>query len=286
MSIETTRSALPLAPPTAAARRWGKGSSILGIVAVRVLGFGLLLAVWAAAATQFLAVQLPRPQLVWEALRDNFSTAEGLALQGLSGGYFSNVLYSISNAFVAFLVGAIAGFVIGCYAGRRQWVRNCSAPLLLLFGTVPDLVAAPFLLVWLGPGRAPQFIIVAFYCFVVVGVASQTAALGLPPRYEEFAATLGASARDRMAIVFRAVLPAVIGATRVALATAWSLQAVGELLGSESGVGRVVTLSQQLGDTAGSMAVICLLGAIAVAIDAVVTFALRLTCRWQAVVSQ
>jgi ABC-type nitrate/sulfonate/bicarbonate transport system permease component len=84
-----------------------------------------------------------------------------------------------------------------------------------------------------------------------------------------------------LTIVVPAGVPAIIGSARVALATAWSLQCAGELLGSQKGVGRVVVLSQQLGFTAGTIAVICVLAVVALVADALMTTLLRASCRWQ-----
>jgi ABC-type nitrate/sulfonate/bicarbonate transport system permease component len=246
-----------------------------------------LIAIWALAATRFSAVQLPRPQLAWQALRDNFITASGLQLQGLSGGYLSNVAYTIENALLGFMIGSVCGMIVGLLSARLQVVRDLSAPLLILFAAVPDLVAAPFFLVWFGPGRTAQALIVIFYCFVVVGISAQNAALRLPPYLEERAATLGASrTRTFVSVVIPGALPSTIGAIRIALATSWSLQTAGELLGSESGVGRVVVLSQQLSFTAGTMAVITLLGAFALVADGLVYGSLRWMTRWQETVSR
>jgi ABC-type nitrate/sulfonate/bicarbonate transport system permease component len=280
--VDALRSPLPAGRPALPSAVLRLSGALVRGAAIRLAGFGLLVGIWAAASTRFLAVQLPRPQLVWEAVHDNLMSAPGLALQGLEGGYLSNVGYSAVNALLAFLAGGLLGFVVGTASARLQWVRDLSAPLLLLFGTVPDLVAAPFLLIWLGPGQAAQFVIVSFYCFVVIGVAAQNAALRLAPDYEEYAATLGASARRRFfTIVVPAGVPAIIGSARVALATAWSLQCAGELFGSQNGVGRVVVLSQQLGFTAGTIAVICVLAVVALLVDALMTTLLRASCRWQ-----
>jgi ABC-type nitrate/sulfonate/bicarbonate transport system permease component len=258
-----------------------------GIVLLRVAGFALLIGIWALVATQFRPVQLPRPELAWDALRENFSEASGLQLQGLEGGYFSNVMYTAGNALLGFGIGSVAGMVVGLLSARIQALRDLSAPFLILFATVPDLVAAPFFLVWFGPGRTAQALIVIFYSFVVVGIASQNAALRLPPYSEEYAATMGGSrARIFLSVVVPAALPSTIGAVRIALATSWSLQTAGELLGSQSGVGRVVVLSQQLSFTAGTMAVITLLAAVALAADAVVYGTLRWLTRWQETVSR
>jgi ABC-type nitrate/sulfonate/bicarbonate transport system permease component len=258
-----------------------------GIVALRLGGFAFLVAIWAVAATQFTAVQLPRPELAWDALKDNFTTAEGLQLQGLEGGYLSNTLYTVRNALLGFAIGSSLGLIVGMLSARVQLVRDASAPMLILFAAVPDLVAAPFFLVWFGPGRTAQALIVIFYCFVLVGIASQNAALRLAPAYEEYAATLGASRRRRFGtVVAPGSLPASVGALRIALASSWSLQTAGELLGSQQGVGRVVVLSQQLGFTAGTMAIIAFMGAIALVADGLLTAGLRWITRWQETVSR
>ncbi len=251
-------------------------------LALSAAGFGVLILAWSLAATQFLPVQLPRPTLVVEAIHDNFSRAAGLELQGLQGGYASNLKYTAINTLRAFAIASPIGFAVGMMSARLQLVRDISAPLLLLFATVPELVAAPFLLIWFGPGELAQGILVGFYCFVIVAVAAQNAALRLAPEYEGFAATLGASPRRRfLTVVLPGSLPAVIGGLRIALAVSWSLQCAAELLGSDVGVGRVITLSQQLGYTAGIMAVILLVGIVAVICDRLLAGGLRWAVRWQ-----
>ncbi|MGH2974183.1 MAG: ABC transporter permease, partial [Solirubrobacterales bacterium] len=211
--------------------------SIAVMIVLRLGGFVLLVAVWALAATQFPAVQLPRPELVWQALTENLVHASGLQLQGLSGGYLSNAAYTIKNALLGCAIGSFSGFAIGLLSARLQVARDLSAPLLILFAAVPDLVAAPFFLVWFGPGQTAQALIVIFYSFVIVGIASQNAALRLSPDLEESAATLGASrVRMFLTVVVPGSLPATIGAVRIAVATSWSLQTAGELLGSQEGV--------------------------------------------------
>lgn len=257
------------------------------VLALRLLGFGVLLGAWALAAMQLQDVQLPSPVLALEALRQNLIDAPGLRLQGLESGYLSNTLYTVVNALAAFTIGGVSGLAAGMLSARVQLVRDASAPLLILFATVPELVAAPFFLIWFGPGRLAQGAIVAFYCFVIIGISAQNAALRLAPHYEELAATLGVSQRRRFfTVVVPGALPGTIGAARVALATSWSLQTAGELLGSQYGVGRVVILSQQLGFTAGTMAIITLLGAIALLFDAVLVTTLRWLTRWQVTVSR
>jgi ABC-type nitrate/sulfonate/bicarbonate transport system permease component len=252
-----------------------------------VAGVVFLIAVWALAATQFTAVQLPRPALVLQAISDNAFSSPALAFSGLEGGYLANVAYTMVTALVAAAIGGGAGFVVGIAAARSQMVRDLSAPLLVIFGTVPPLVAAPFMLVWFGPGQLAQSAIVAFFCFVIMALTAQNAALALPPVYEELAATLNATPRERLRrIVVPGVIPAVIVAVRICIAAAWSLQCAGELLGSDRGVGRVILLSQQVSYTQGAIAVILLLGVAGLVVESAVVGALRYATRWQEVKSR
>jgi ABC-type nitrate/sulfonate/bicarbonate transport system permease component len=252
------------------------------MVGIRLAGIVVVIAVWMVASTQFSAVQLPRPSLVLSQLTQNFWSDGSLAFEGVQGGYLSNVGYTVITALVAVLAGGILGFTVGLWSARSQLVHNLSAPLLMLFAAVPPLVAGPFVLIWCGPGQLAQSLIVAFFAFVVIAISAQNAASSLRPGYEEMAATLGASARQRLLkVVVPGSIPAVIVAVRVCLATGWSLQTAGELLGSNHGVGRIIGLSQQLGDTAGSVAVIILLAVAGVCVETVIVGCLRYMTRWQ-----
>jgi ABC-type nitrate/sulfonate/bicarbonate transport system permease component len=253
------------------------------MAALRLGGFAFLLLAWALAATQFEPVRLPGPEAVYRSLVDNFFVASRLQFQGIQGGLLANVLYTVRNAFESFVIGAGLGFLVGILSARVQWLRDTSAVVLVLFAAVPDLVVFPFLIIWLGPGGSAQRILVLFFAFVSVGLSSQNAAMTLDPCFEESAATLGASSPTRVrTVLLPACLPATIGVVRVALASAWGLQTIGELLGSNAGVGRVIVYSQQLGDTSTTIAAILLLAGFAIVIDLIVISGLRWLTRWQA----
>jgi ABC-type nitrate/sulfonate/bicarbonate transport system permease component len=100
------------------------------------------------------------------------------------------------------------------------------------------------------------------------------------------AATLGATPRQRLwHIVVPAAVPSLIAAVRVCLVTGWSLQVASELLGGARGVGKVVSLSEQLGNTAGALAIIILLAAAGLLIETVAATILRHATRWQVTAS-
>ena len=64
----------------------------------------------------------------------------------------------------------------------------------------------------------------------------------LDPIYEAAARTLGAKPRDILIDVYlNGTLPEVFGGIRIALAGAWGLEAISELLGAPDGMGKVIS---------------------------------------------
>lgn len=254
----------------------------LAALALWALGVAVLIGIWLLASANMQAVEMPSPGAVWTALHENLGSASYLRILAVPGGYLSNVEYTIWHALVAFLIGGALGAAIGLASARLQLVRDVAGPILIVFGAVPPLVAAPFMLTWFGVGTFSQEALVVIVSFVILGLAAQNAALSLDPRYEEVAATLGAGPFRRfLTIVMPGSLPALVGAARIGLATAWSIQVVAELYGSTAGVGRVISASENLSYTAGTFAIVLLLAVMGGTIDQLLGIGLRWLARWQ-----
>lgn len=246
-----------------------------------VLGFWGL---WELAA---LAVAndavLPGPRVVLWNFEHSAGGDRGLAFLGIQHtSYAVNLAWTVGIATAAWLIGSVLGVVAGLQAARRQWLRDVTEPVLFVFGAVPVLVVAPLLLVWFGAGPLSKLLLVTFYCFVVVAVVAQSAALNLPPVTEEYAAALGLDEAARLrSVVLPAAFPAIVAVLRLALATGISLEASAELLGSQVGIGRLIAARAQQGNVAAVASLSITLGLIAVMMDACLRVAVRPALRWQ-----
>jgi len=250
----------------------------------RMLGLLALLALWqlAAMAVDYRAV-LPSPLEVVVDFTDSFFHDPGLAYLGVSSpGYAINILWTVGLAALGWAVGSLVGATVGLLSARLQWVRNASEPLLFVFGAIPALVLAPFCLVWFGQGPFGKFVLVAFYCFVSVGLVAQSAAASLPPAIEEYGATQGLDARARFThIVVPAALPAVLSGLRVALSTGIAVQATVELLGSQFGAGRLIAIRATQGDVSAVLGLSIAIGVVAILLDVLLQRTIRIFTRWQ-----
>lgn len=252
----------------------------------QAIGVGAFLLAWELTAAQVgNDAVLPGPRVVLWDMQQNFAGSPALTYLGLEQtSYLANISYTVTIAALAWFVGSALGVVVGLLTARWQSVRDLAEPVLYVFGAVPVLVASPFFLIWFGFGETGQFALVAFYCFTLVAVVAQSAALSIPPAVEEYAAALGLSPMARFrSVVVPSTLPAILGALRTALGTAWGLQAIAELLGSAAGVGRVIAVRTDTGNVAAVIALIVALGLVALVCDLVLRLLFTRLLRWQEV---
>jgi len=245
------------------------------------VGFWLLWEALAAVVAD--DAVLPGPRVVLWAFEHQVGGDRGLAFLGIEHtSYPVNLGWTVGTAGLAWAIGGGSGVVVGLLAARRQWLRDLTEPVLFVAGAVPVLVAAPLLLVWFGTGMLSKLLLVAFYCFVVVALVAQAAALGLPPAAEEYVATLGLDENARFrSVVAPATFPAIVAVLRLGLATGIGLQAGAELLGSRVGVGRLIAVRAQQGDPAAVLALVITLGLVAMLLDLALRVGLAPVLRWQ-----
>jgi ABC-type nitrate/sulfonate/bicarbonate transport system permease component len=246
-------------------------------------GLVLVVAVWYGLSHVVSRTSLPAPQAVAERTRHDFIHDPLLSTYGLADkGLLSALIYTTQNVFIAVSLGAVFGVTIGLVSARVATIRAVVNPIVATLGAVPVLVAAPFFLIWFGVDRRAAILLVALYSMVVLIIYSQRAAENIHPAYENAARTFGAS-RPRILkdVVFPATTPEVLGGLRIALAGAWGLEAVAEVLGLPRGVGQVISVLGTSFDAEGILAVILPLGILAVTCDALMAYGINRALPWR-----
>jgi ABC-type nitrate/sulfonate/bicarbonate transport system permease component len=184
---------------------------------------------------------------------------------------------------------AAAGTALGVSIGvgvalLMTWHRRVFlflTPGIEALRTVPPLAAAPFFLMWFGPGWVSQIAILIVFASLRLVIFTLEAVRSVPPVHQYYAMTLGANRAQMLrTVVLPAIVPELIGAVRVAIATAWGLQVVGELLGTMMGVGKLFSILSMLLATADILALVLWLTIIAIVTDVVITRLARRMTRW------
>jgi ABC-type nitrate/sulfonate/bicarbonate transport system permease component len=249
--------------------------------AIILAGLALAILFWQLAADR-VGRYFPAPLAVFENALDNFASSDYLRGLGLpEGGYLPHIAYTVRTV----LVGVSIGFALGLVSGFASWrwriVDQVFDPIVSIFGTMPIMVAAPLFLIWFGLVAAAQVILVAFYTFMILHLFVLRAVRNVDIKYIESARTLGANdALVFRKIVLPAAIPEIFGGIRVAFASAWGLACVAELLGARFGVGRVIVSFVAVYDVVGMMALIVLVGLVAVILDGLVAALRSYLTRW------
>lgn len=256
---------------------------LVGRTATTVAGAGLAVLGWWLLRLGVEPVRLPPPGDVVQSLRDGWTSFPALEWVGYqSGGMRDAALYTTRNVLVGVGIGCPVGLCVGVLVGSFRSVRKIVGPALVALGTVPVFVVLPFLLIWFGTARLAQSGLVIFFAFVTVAAVSAQAVGNVSNTWRWSAASLGASrARTLRSVVFPAVIPEVLGAIRVSLAAGWSFATVSELIGGQEGAGKAIQAMAQLQRTSDVMAMVLVLGVVALVVDLAVAAAGKWVVRWQ-----
>jgi ABC-type nitrate/sulfonate/bicarbonate transport system permease component len=247
-----------------------------------LVGVVLLLVVWQLLTYVVPLFSLPTPWSVAARIGNDFFLAPELSSYGLPAtGLWSSIVFTGTNVLVAVAVGSIVGTIGGLVTARFELVRAVLDPILLTMGTIPILVLAPFFLIWFGVGRASAVLLVVIYVAVILYVFAQRAADNLDPVYEESAYTLGATpGRIVRDVLIPGTVPQILGGVRIALAGAWGLEAIAELLGAQYGIGKIVQVLAGATDVEGIFAALLVLGLAAVIFDALAALLFSYLAAW------
>ena len=187
-----------------------------------------LLALWEICVRAFNVplYVLPGPIDVLSALADNFSTL------------LSHALVTSSEAVLGMLIALALGLLLGVLMDAFPVVRRCLYPILVVTQTVPMIVLAPILIIYLGFGMAPKILTVVLMCFFPVAVNFTDGMSQVGEGYVNLVRSYGASRAQIYALVkLPAALPPLFSGLRVAATYSISGAVVGEWIGSQSGLG-------------------------------------------------
>jgi sulfonate transport system permease protein len=212
-----------------------------------------LLAVWeiATAGGQVSASVLPSPQQVLQALAGMAASGEMLQAIGVTAGRLAS----------GFLLGALAGTVLGALSGASTLARRLLDPMIQALRSVPSLAWVPLFILWLGIFEGSKISLIAVGVFFPVYLNLMTGIAGVDRKLLEVGTVHGLSRLQcLMRIQLPATMPAYIVGLRSGLGLGWMFVSAAELLGASSGLGFVLDDGEQTGRPERILAAILLFG--------------------------
>jgi ABC-type nitrate/sulfonate/bicarbonate transport system permease component len=212
---------------------------------------------------------LPAPSEIAQALVDD------------RGLLWDNFTVTAEEVLLGIALALVVG--VGCAVALHlsMTLRRTAYPLLVGSQTIPIVIVAPLLVVWLGYDLAPKLAIVALVCFFPVTVTALDGLAGVDPDLRKLMRTLDASRLQTFARVEApAALPAVFSGARIAVAVAVIGAVLAEQAGSSEGLGHLILQAIPQFETARAYAAVVILSAFAVLLFAAITLAERRLLPW------
>ena len=202
-------------------------------------------------------------------------------------GYVIHLLVTTRNILIGAALGTAIGLGLGLGSLVFPKIAEVFTPVASFFGTAPIFIAAPFFVIWFGI-EFPLITtagLITFYTTLLMYFFSRRAAENIPVGFIESALTLGGNAQSIFRWIYlRGTIPEIAGGFRIALAGAWGLGALVEVLGPQIGGGFLIRLwAFQIGVVQAPTAVVAItlfFGVLAVVVDAIVVVIIRLLTRW------
>lgn len=187
-----------------------------------------LLAVW-EGAVRILKIPLyvlPSPVQVIQTLFSELDTLTGHA--GVT------VAEAVCGMVISLILALILGILMDCFPVIRQGLY----PLLVVTQTVPMIVMAPILIIYLGFGMTPKILTVVLMCFFPIAVSFSDGLAQVEEDYVHLVRSYGAGRWMAYRLVkIPAAIPSLLSGLKVAATYSVSGAVVGEWIGSQSGLG-------------------------------------------------
>jgi ABC-type nitrate/sulfonate/bicarbonate transport system permease component len=238
----------------------------------------ILLAVWQLAASSGVIANalnlenylVPSPAEIASSLWEN----RGLLAE--------NAWVTLREMLAGILCALAVGLGVAVVMHRWELLRHAAYPLVVASQTIPIVVIAPILVVWLGYGITPKVVIIALICFFPITVSALDGLRSVDPEAVKLMRTLDASRWGRFRRVEApAALPSVFTGTKIAVVLAPIGAVFGEWVGSSSGLGHLILTDNAQLEVAREFATVAVLAAMALALMGLAALAERRVVTWR-----
>jgi NitT/TauT family transport system permease protein len=213
------------------------------IMVVRVLVVLALIGGWQAAAS----LRLIDP-FFWS---QPVAILHTLRLFFFEGAAFTDIGYTFEATIFGFLLGTLAGSLIGLSFWWSVNYADVVQPFVICFESIPKLALAPLIILVFGIGLASKVAIAVALTVVVSTLTTYAGVRAVDSDSERLFYSLGAS---RMQVFLKLVIPSVlpwtISVLRVNIGLALTGAIVGEFISSQYGLGREILYAGQTYDIA------------------------------------
>lgn len=213
-----------------------------------------LLSLWIAVASRYPSYILPQP---WDVAHEAWHWLH-------NGSLWLQLKASVLEELEGFVAAAIAALLLGAAGGLSNGFRDFIAPLNSLFMAIPPIAWTPLAMIVFGLGNFSIVLVIFIAAMFPMAVTIQEGVRGIRSSEVRTARTLGANRRQLLTHVYLpASLPFITAALRIGFSQAWRALVAAEMIGATQGIGWMVSMGGQIGNSNQVLLGIVLIGLIA-----------------------
>jgi sulfonate transport system permease protein len=242
---------------------------LLGLASPILLAVGWDLAVRTGLAEGRL---MPAPSRIFQTLAD----------LSVTGELWLHIGATLARVGSGFLLGVIAGTLVGALAGASRLSREILDPSLQGLRSVPSIAWVPLFILWLGIFEESKIALIAVGCFFPIYLGVLGAIRSVDRKTVEVGRIFRLTTPQLVRrILLPAILPAYVVSLRQGLGLGWMFVVAAEFMGASEGLGYLLVDGQQLGKPAQIIAAIFTFAVLGKITDGLLTAAATPFLTWQ-----
>jgi NitT/TauT family transport system permease protein len=192
------------------------------------------------------------------------------------GDLWRHLLSTLTTTAIGFVAAAISGVALALLLGSNRFLDKTLGPFIFVAFSMPKVVLAPLLLLWLGVGKPPAIALAFITSFFLVFYNVLSGVRQVSDAYLNAAAVMGAS-RWQTALKIRlpAAAPFIATGLHQGLIYAFHGAILGEMTASNTGMGYLIIYAATSMDSNTVIAALVVIGAISYALIGILRFAGR-----------
>lgn len=233
------------------------------------IGVALILALWTVASVTGLFGKMDKETA--QMLFPLPATVAQELVEMLKSGYLlMNVWVSMKRVLIGFLIAVAIGLPVGILLGISENVRNTVYPIIRFVSPIPGVAWVPLAILWFGLGNSAAIFIIVMGSLSPIIVNTFQGMQNVDRRLYHVLDIMEASWPQRIRYcVIPGILPYVTAGFRLGLGFAWRVVIAAEMVGVPRGMGFVLSVARNTGDTAATLIVIITLGIVMIFMEEV-----------------
>jgi ABC-type nitrate/sulfonate/bicarbonate transport system permease component len=158
---------------------------------------------------------------------------------------YENIGASLMRSVPGFILGSLAGAMLGLAAGVNRALDQTLSPVVFLSYPVPKIVMLPIFMLWFGIGDLSKVLVIALACFYPVFINAYYGARSTQKILVWSALNMGSGyGRIFRGIVVPSALPQIFAGLRVSLALSFIVMFAAEMINARSGLGHMIRIAE------------------------------------------